>query len=236
MRPARICYNAAFCGWLGNLKIWPGIVSCGRTRNGRFNLDKIKLPVWLTSLVGSLGPLGIFIVAFLDSSVLSFPVINDLLVIHLSIRNPPMMPMYALMAMLGSLAGSVVLYFLAKKGGEAYFKRHAGGRGARIRQWMDRNSFLAVAIPSILPPPMPFKAFVVAAGVFQVRKRVFVTALCVGRGLRYFAEGILAVKYGEEAVGYLTQNKLQFTGIVLLFILASYFVSQVILRPSAKDN
>jgi len=193
------------------------------------NLDKIKLPVWLSNLVASLGPLGIFTVAFLDSSVLSFPVINDLLVINLSIRNPALMPLYALMAVLGSLSGSILLYFLAKKGGEAYFKNHAGGRGARIRQWMARNSFLAVAIPSILPPPMPFKAFVVAAGVFQARLPVFVGALCLGRGLRYFAEGFLAVKYGDEATRYLLQNKLQFTGIVLVFIVASYFVSKLLL-------
>ena len=192
-------------------------------------LDKIKLPVWLTNLVGSLGPLGIFTVAFLDSSILSFPVINDLLVIHLSIRNPQLMPVYALMAVLGSLAGSILLYFLAKKGGEAYFQKHAGGRGERIRQWLDRNSFLAVAIPSILPPPMPFKAFVIAAGVFQIRKRVFVAALCVGRGVRYFAEGILAVKYGEDATRYLLEHKLQFTAIVLAFVLASYFVSRLVL-------
>jgi membrane protein YqaA with SNARE-associated domain len=200
------------------------------------SLDQIKLPAWLTNLVGSLGPLGIFAVAFLDSSVLSFPVINDLLVIHLSIRTPHMMPMYALMAVLGSLAGSVLLYFLARKGGEAYFSRHAGGRGQRIREWLDRNSFLAVAIPSILPPPMPFKAFVIAAGVFQVRKRVFVSALCAGRGVRYFAEGILAVQYGEEAVRYLTQNKLHFTGIVLALILASYFASRFMLQPAKQSG
>lgn len=191
--------------------------------------DKIKLPAWLTNLVGSLGPLGIFTVAFLDSSVLSFPVINDLLVINLSIRTPQLMPVYALAAVLGSLAGSILLYFLAKKGGEKYFATHVGGRAARIRQWFDRNSFLAVAIPSILPPPMPFKAFVVAAGVFQVRLSIFVTALCIGRGLRYFAEGVLAVKYGEAAVRYLTQNKIQFTLIVLAFIVLSYFVSRLLL-------
>lgn len=195
-------------------------------------MDKIKLPVWLTSLVASLGPLGIFTVAFLDSSFLTFPIINDLLVIHLSIRTPAMMPAYALMAMLGSLTGSLLLYYFAKKGGEAYFKRHAGGRGERIRQWLDRNSFLAVAIPSILPPPMPFKAFVVAAGVFQVRMGLFVLALAIGRGVRYFAEGILAVRYGEDATHYLAEHKLQFTAMVLGLILLSYLVTRVAFRPA----
>lgn len=197
-------------------------------------LDKIKLPEWLTSLVASMGGLGLFVVAFLDSSVLSFPIINDLLVIHLSIRSPVAMPYYVLMATLGSLAGSIVLYFLAKKGGEAYFRKHAGGRGARIRQWLDRNSFLAVAIPSILPPPMPFKAFIVAAGVFQVRMPVFVVALLVGRGFRYFAEGFLAVRYGEEAVRYISENKLLFAAVMAAFIFASYLVSRMIMGGKGK--
>jgi membrane protein YqaA with SNARE-associated domain len=195
----------------------------------RVGLDKIKLPEWLTSLVASLGGVGLFTVAFLDSSVLSFPIINDLLVIHLSIRNPVAMPYYVLMATLGSLAGSIVLYFLAKKGGEAYFRRHAGGRGERIRQWLDRNSFLAVAIPSILPPPMPFKAFIVAAGVFQVRMGVFVAALVAGRGFRYFAEGFLAVRYGEDAARYISEHKLLFAAVMGAFIAASYLVSRLIM-------
>jgi membrane protein YqaA with SNARE-associated domain len=184
--------------------------------------------------VASLGGVGLFTVAFLDSSVLSFPVINDLLVIHLSIRNPAAMPYYATMAALGSLAGSIVLYFLAKKGGEAMFRTRAGTRGARIREWMDRNSFLAVAIPSVLPPPMPFKAFVVAAGVFQVRLPVFVAALVVGRGFRYFGEGFLAVRYGQDAVRIISEHKLAFTGVILVFILLSYLVTRMILQPEVR--
>ena len=192
-------------------------------------LDKIKLPEWLTSLVASLGGVGLFTVAFLDSSILSFPIINDLLVIHLSIRNPVAMPYYVLMATLGSLAGSIVLYYLAKKGGEAYFRKHAGGRGERIRQWMDRNSFLAVAIPSVLPPPMPFKAFIVAAGVFQIRRRIFISALAAGRGFRYFAEGFLAVRYGNDAVRYISEHKLLCAAVMAGFIVASYLVSRMIM-------
>ena len=89
---------------------------------------------------------------------------------------------------------------VAKKGGEAFFHGHARHRADRIRKWVDDHAFLSVFIPAILPPPMPFKAFVAAEGVFQVPLRTFVLALLLGRGLRYFAEGILAIRYGD-AVG-----------------------------------
>lgn len=188
------------------------------------------LPSWLQTLIASTGGLGIFTAAFLDSSILSFPVLNDLLVIHLSIQNPSRMPYYALMATLGSLAGCLLLYFIARKGGEVMFRKRAGHRAGRIREWIQRNSFLSVAIPSILPPPMPFKVFVVAAGVFAVPLKTFVIALTVGRGLRYFAEGLLAVRYGESATKYLSENTLLFTGIVVVMILGSYLLTRSVFR------
>jgi membrane protein YqaA with SNARE-associated domain len=189
-----------------------------------------RLYPWLQTVVGSLGGAGLFIVAFLDASVLSLPVINDLLVIRLSIKTPAAMPYYALMATLGSLAGCVFLYYLAKKGGELMFRRRAGARAERIREWVQRNAFLSLAIPSILPPPMPFKLFVLAAGVFQVPMKTFVLALVAGRGFRYFTEGILAVRYGEAAVRYLTQNKLQFALLIALLVLAAYVVTRLAFR------
>lgn len=189
-----------------------------------------KFRDWVLSLAGTLGGLGLFVVAFFDSSVLTFPVANDLLVMQLSVLHPARMPYYALMATLGSLAGCLWLYFLAKKGGEVMFRKRAGARAERIRGWVARNSFLSLAIPSILPPPMPFKAFVVAAGVFQAPLRTFVLALALGRGLRYFALGYLAALYGADAYRYLRENRLEFFGIILLLILASYLLTRFIFR------
>jgi membrane protein YqaA with SNARE-associated domain len=160
---------------------------------------------------------GLFLVAFLDSSVLSFPVVTDLLVIQQSNHNPARMPYYAAMASLGSLFGCVWLYLLAKKGGEAFFRGHARHRADRIRKWVDDHAFLSVFIPAILPPPMPFKAFVAAEGVFQVPLRTFVLALLLGRGLRYFAEGMLAIRYGDAVGRALVEHKLAFAlGFVAL--------------------
>ena len=195
-----------------------------------------RLPHWLAGPVASLGGFGIFLVAFLDSSVLSFPILNDLLVIHLSIQTPARMFWYAVMATLGSVAGCLVLYFIARKGGEAWFRKRTGARAELARQWVNRNGFLATAIPAILPPPMPFKVFILAAGVFQVPLCTFVLALLLARGLRYFAEGFLAVRYGAVAAEWLPHHKLQFTGIALAVILFSYLLSRLLLRPRSPSS
>src|SRR5438045_550455 len=93
---------------------------------------QIHLPHWLQAAVAAGGGLGLFLIAFLDSSVLTFPVINDLLVIDLSIRFPARMPYYATMATLGSVGGCVMLYYIARKGGEAMFRKQAGPRADKI--------------------------------------------------------------------------------------------------------
>lgn len=184
-----------------------------------------SMPGWIESLVASLGPMGLFVVAFLDSSILSFPVINDVLVMALSMRNPAMMPVYALMATLGSLSGSLWLYWMARKGREWYYRKHSESiRAEKIRGWIERNGFLSVAVPSILPPPTPFKAFVAAAGGFGVPLKTFVSALLLGRGLRYFGEGALAVRYGDAAVTFMLANKFLLAAGVSAFFLAAILI------------
>ncbi len=174
----------------------------------------------------ALGAGGIFLASFLDSSLVSLPLVNDFLLVEMSVLHPARMPLYAVTATLGSLGGCLLLFFLARKGGEVYFHRHAGGRAARIRGWLQKNAFLAVAVPSILPPPMPFKLFVLGAGVFQVGVRPFSLALITGRGFRYFALGFLAVRYGEQAQRALVEHKLGFALAALVFVLLSYLVTR----------
>ena len=157
----------------------------------------------MQGLVMAFGGGGLFVVTFFDSSVLSFPFFPDAVMIELSIANPARMPYYATMAAVGSLLGSIVLYFLAKKGGEAFFHKHARGRAEKIKEWVDKNGFLSAFLPAVLPPPFPFKPFVLAEGVFQVPARTFILAILLGRGLRYGLEGILAVRYGDAALVYL---------------------------------
>jgi membrane protein YqaA with SNARE-associated domain len=195
-----------------------------------------KLPGWLQSLVTVMGGGGLFVVAFFDSSVLSFPFVTDALVMQLSFANPARMPYYAAMAAAGSLAGCIWLYLLAKKGGEAYFHRHATGRAEQIKEWVDAHAFLSVFIPAILPPPLPFKIFVLAEGVFQVPLRTFVLAILLGRGLRYFAEGVLAVRYGDAVLEFLLAHARIFAISAVAALLLVYAGSRWFTRSPAAKN
>ena len=198
-----------------------------------------KVSVWKKQIIafaGALGAPGLFLISFLDSSVLTFPVINDLLLIELSIQRPPRMPLYALMAMSGSVLGCVVLYFLARAGGEAFFHKKAGTRGRAIRHWVETNGFGGVLITALLPPPTPFKIFVFAAGVFEVPFISFVSAVSLARAIRYFTMGYLAVKYGDQALPFLAQHKLQVTVVVIIFAAVSYGLSRLILREREMNK
>lgn len=182
------------------------------------------------AFAGSLGAPGLFLISFLDSSVLTFPVINDLLLIELSIQHPSRMPLYASMAALGSTLGCMLLYFLARKGGEALFRRKAGARAETIQHWVERNGFGGVLVAALLPPPTPFKFVVLAAGVFEVPLASFTSAIALARIFRYFGIGYLAVRYGPQALPYLRQHKLQVVIVVGLLVLISYGLSRLVLR------
>jgi membrane protein YqaA with SNARE-associated domain len=184
---------------------------------------------------GALGAPGLFLISFLDSSVLTFPVINDLLLIELSMQHPARMPLYALMAALGSVLGCVLLYFIAHKGGEAYFRRKAGTRAEAIRHWVERNGFGGMLIAAMLPPPTPFKIFVFAAGVFEVPLTSYVSAILLARLIRYFGVGYLAVKYGNDALPFLGRHKVEVAIFVVVFVAVSYLASRWILRERSAD-
>lgn len=192
-----------------------------------------KFSVWKQKVIlfaGAWGAPGLFLISFLDSSVLSFPVINDLLLIQLSIDKPARMPLYAAAATLGSVLGCVVLYYIARKGGESFFHKNAGVHGAAVRHWVEQNGFVGMLVAALLPPPTPFKVFVFAAGVFEVPIGSFTLAVLIARVLRYFTVGYLAMRYGHYALPYLAQHKLQVGIVLILFVAASYLLSRVLLR------
>ena len=161
-----------------------------------------KIVWWVqTMLVPWLGPPGVFVAAFLDSSFLSLPEINDLLVVTAAATRPSTAWLFVLMATLGSVAGCVVLWWLGRRGGERVLVRRFGAeRVGRTRAAFERYEFLALAVPAMLPPPMPFKIFVLSAGVFGVSLRRFTVTILVARGLRYVAWAVFGAVYGEAAL------------------------------------
>ena len=200
-----------------------------------------QLGAWKQKIVafaGALGAPGLFLISFLDSSILTFPIINDLLLIELCMRRPAWMPLYASMAALGSFLGCVLLFLLARKVEQAAFHRKVGARGHAIRHWVERNGFGGMLVAAMLPPPTPFKFFVLAAGVFEVPLVSFASAVGLARVIRYFGVGYLAVRYGVNALPYLAQHKLQVALVVIVFVVVSYAVSRVVLRERkhSPDN
>ena len=156
---------------------------------------------WLHGFALVLGGPGLFAVAFLDSSFISLPQINDILVVLMVIQHKAWMPYYAAMATLGSIAGCYVIYYLANKGGDAFLrKRLKAGSIERALALYKRHGLLALMVPALLPPPAPFKLFVLMAGVAKVRPIPFVAAIAIARGIRYVALGFLAIRYGDAAL------------------------------------
>jgi len=200
---------------------------------------RLGLSGWKQKIVafaGGLGAPGLFLISFLDSSVLTFPVINDLLLIELSIQNPARMPLYALMAALGSVLGCVLLFFIAEKGGEALFHKHAGEKAHAIHNWVVHNGFGGMLIAALLPPPTPFKVFVIAAGVFEVPLVSFTSAIALARIIRYTLMGYLAIRYGHDALPFLAAHKWQVALGVIALVLLSYGCSRLVLRHHPKPE
>jgi len=179
---------------------------------------------WIYGIALTLGGPGIFAIAFLDSSFVSLPQINDILVVLMVTQNKALMPYYAAMATLGSIAGCYVIYYLAEKGGEAFLKKrvHAASIDRTLALYK-RHGLMALMIPAILPPPAPFKLFVLMAGVANVRPLQFVLAIALARGARYLALGVLAIYYGDTALELMrTQGRtvaLVLAGLLALSVL-----------------
>lgn len=175
------------------------------------------------ALAFTLGAPGLFLVAFIDSSFLSLPQIADLLVIWTVARHKTRFVLYVLCATLGSMTGCSVMYFVGRKGGEALVRRRfATGPIERVMASLKRHGMMAVLIPAILPPPTPFKLFVLLAGASGIKPTRFLTAIAVGRGTRYFVLGLLAVKYGDSAMEYLAENGATVAVIVGVVLFAAF--------------
>lgn len=157
---------------------------------------------WLKAL----GAVGLFGISLIDSAGVPLPGGPDAVMIWLSANSPGLMPIYALAATAGSAIGCTGLYLLARSAGVAALKRVAPQRRARIENLLGRYDLIAIMIPAVLPPPFPFKPFVLCAGVFKLKTWRFITAIFIGRAIRFLVEGWLAVSFGEDAGRIIKQH------------------------------
>lgn len=149
------------------------------------------------------------LIGALDSSLLSLPEINDYLVVARCYSDPKSVFYFPLFAATGSVIGCLVLYTIMRRGGQAVMRRRFSAENiAKVERAYARFGFLALAVPALLPPPMPFKIFVATAGALEYPRWRFMLTVMIARSVRYIVEGTLAVFYGEQVLVFMRANGL----------------------------
>ena len=151
------------------------------------------------------GAFGLFTVALLDSTFVPLPSSADALMLLLSTTHPRWMVLYAFMATAGSALGCWILYLVSRRAGARALRKFSEAKQKRVKGWIERYDMAAVLVATLLPPPFPFKLFVISAGVFRFSLLRFMIAIVAGRAFRFLLEGYLAVRYGAEAKAILAK-------------------------------
>jgi len=187
---------------------------------------------WLVQL----GGVGLIPLGLLDSSLVPLPGSMDIATVFLTARDTHLWLYYALMATAGSVAGGFVTYRLARKGGKEALE-HTSSRGymRKVCQIFEKWGFAAVAVPALLPPPMPVTPFVVAAGAMQYSLKKFLTALTMARLVRYIILASLAAHYGHQIIGLISRHLL-LSVIVIVLVLGAAVTAVFIIRGGMARN
>jgi len=177
------------------------------------------------------------VIGALDSSLLSLPEINDYLVVGRCIKNPSAVFYFPLFAAAGSVLGCLLLYTIMRRGGQAVLRRKFSLSGIRkVEKAYERFGFLAIAIPAILPPPLPFKIFVATAGTLEYPRWKFLLTVMLARSFRYYLEGILAVFYGRRVLSFAKDNGLVIISIVAGLVLIGMIIYILINRRKPLEE
>jgi membrane protein YqaA with SNARE-associated domain len=181
----------------------------------------------------SVGGLGFILLGLLDNSIIPLPGSMDVLLILLAARQSQLWLYYGVMATIGSVLGGFVTYRIARKGGKtALEKRFSRKRLDRVYEIFERWGFWSVAIPALLPPPVPMTAFIFAAGALQYPIKKFLLALSIGRFCRYSVLAFLAARYGSQILDFIKQQGhplpivLSVLMVVTIIVCFYFFVSK----------
>jgi membrane protein YqaA with SNARE-associated domain len=169
------------------------------------------------------GPIGVFLIGFIDSMGVPLPAALDLLLIGVAVETPERAYFAALMAIVGSAGGNITLFLLARSGGRRFIKiEPQPGKMRRFRRWVERYGLLTVFIPAVTPlVPLPLKVFVVSAGAMHTSPARFLLVILLARVIRYFGIAYLGTRLGLDAGGFLKQNAWNIVGIALGIVLVA---------------
>jgi membrane protein YqaA with SNARE-associated domain len=190
----------------------------------------ISLPIYFAAPA-------MIVIGALDSSLLSLPEINDYLVVGRCFKQPSAAFYFPLFAATGSVIGCFALYSLMRRGGQALLRRRFKRENIeRVERAYARFGFLAIAIPALLPPPMPFKIFVATAGTLEYPRWKFLATVMVARSVRYYVEGILAVYYGRRVLSFLKDNGLVVLSVVTAAVVLLVLIYAIATRGAEKKK
>lgn len=194
-----------------------------------------KVLTAVTNFLVSFGALGLFAIAFLDSALIPLPGGPDAVMMLLSAANPARMPLYVIAGTIGSVAGCLVLYYVSDKAGHRALEKFSATKQKRVKSWLDKYDVMSVLVAAVLPPPFPFKLFVVSAGVFRLNVVRFAIAIAIGRAFRFTLEGYLAIRYGEQAKDVLKQYY-PYIGLGVAVVVVLIFVIKNLVQRRATQG
>ena len=189
----------------------------------------------ISEVLITFGPFGLFVVALLDSSFVPLPSSADALMLLLTTAHPRWMVLYAAVATAGSATGCLILYYASRRAGKRALARFSEKKQKRVKDWIDRYDVISVLVASLLPPPFPFKLFVVSAGVFHFPVTRFLIAIIVGRGFRFLLEGYFAIRYGAQAKAVLAQYY-PWIGLGLAVVIVAVFLTRALLKRRSRTD
>ena len=195
----------------------------------------------LAAALLSLGTWAPFGISFFDSAFVPLAHSVDLLIAVVAASSPERAFLAAAMSVSGSTLGSLILYEISRRGGRAVLAKHCAPQTIeRIHGGMKRYGALMLALPTLIPGPLPMRPMVVAAGVFRMSRLRFIAVIAAARAVRFFAIAIVAVQYGEPAVQYLNQYGIAGLAVSALVVgtlaLRKHFSSQSLPRSERRGG